>query len=75
MLGKKIYSALNAKMVRNKVSLKAKQLSELRKALSEPTPAYDVDYRCWQKKMQFNLSKKNLKYFIQIHELDKLLTI
>lgn len=75
MLGKKVYSALNAKMVRNKVSLKAKQLSELRKALSEPTPAYDVDYRCWQKKMQFNLSKKNLKYFIQIHELDKLLTI
>ncbi len=51
MLGKKVYSALNAKMFRNKVSLKAKQLSELRTALSEPTQAYDVDYRCWQKKM------------------------
>jgi len=58
-----------------KYLLKAKQLLELRKALSEPTPAYDSDYRWWQKKMQFNLSKKNLKYLIQIHELDKLLTI
>jgi len=61
MLGKKVYSALNAKMVRNKVSLKAKQLSELRKALSEPTPAYDVDYRCWQKKDAIQFVKEKFK--------------